>query len=94
MDQGGGIAPEALLGLLEDNRYPPPDQIPDTGVRPYFDLICSPIFVLSEFYGTRSSAVLLLEHSGKAAFLERTFVSEGGALRRGQTRAITLRTNP
>jgi len=67
------IDPEEIFQLLADKSRPPDDQLPDTGVGLEWERILSSVFVSSDIYGTRSSAVILGDTSGRVTFSERTF---------------------
>ncbi|NNJ85421.1 MAG: NRDE family protein [Gammaproteobacteria bacterium] len=90
VDNERDIDLESLFDMLNDRIHPPDDQLPDTGVGPYLEFICSPIFVTSEFYGTRSSSILLREHSGRTTFVERTFALDGGIPKATDTRRVVF----
>ncbi|QWV94153.1 NRDE family protein [Geomonas oryzisoli] len=77
------FAVEELFALLADHTHPPDQELPDTGVGLELERMLSPIFITSAQYGTRCSTVLLVDHSGKATFIERSF--EGGAATERQT---------
>ncbi len=72
------VKPEHLFAILADDTKPPDDQLPHTGVSLEWERILSPLFVSSEFYGTRSSTVLLWDRDGTVQFAERTFHSAAG----------------
>ena len=67
------LDPENIFDMLSDTEYPPEDLLPDTGIGPDWERVLSPIFVLSDVYGTRSSSIILYHRSGLLSFLERTF---------------------
>jgi uncharacterized protein with NRDE domain len=67
------IKPESLFQLLLDRAVPLPKHLPDTGVGRRWEKILAPLFIVSRTYGTRSSSVLLMSHSGRILFGERTF---------------------
>lgn len=67
------ILPEDIFGMLADTSRPPDNELPETGVGLEWERILSSIFVSSEIYGTRSSAVILGNSSGRITFAERTF---------------------
>lgn len=67
---------EAVFQLLGDNSSPPPDHLPDTGVGPEWERILAPLFIQSDFYGTRCSSLLTIKRTGEVLFIERTFSSE------------------
>jgi len=64
---------KGILDVLTDQACPPDTKLPDTGVGLEWERILSPIFIKSEFYGTRSSSVLLVGNSGEIIFIERTY---------------------
>jgi uncharacterized protein with NRDE domain len=67
------IDPEDIFQLLADTNRPADKNLPDTGVGLEWERILSSVFVTSEIYGTRSSAVILLDTTGNLLFLERTY---------------------
>ncbi|MBJ6799650.1 NRDE family protein [Geomonas propionica] len=73
---------EELFALLFDETHPRDEELPDTGVGLELERMLSPIFIKSAQYGTRCSTVLLVDHEGKATFIERTF--EGGVAKESQ----------
>ncbi|QXE87300.1 NRDE family protein [Geomonas nitrogeniifigens] len=75
----GHVEPEELFALLADETHPADQELPDTGVGLELERMLSPIFIRSAQYGTRSSTVLLVDHEGKAVFIERGF--DGGMVR-------------
>jgi len=60
--------------LLDQNRAPEP-LLPDTGVGPEKEKELSPIFIETGDYGTRSSALLLVNRNGIVQFTERYYRS-------------------
>jgi len=68
------VDPETVFALLSDTTRAPDSELPDTGVGLDWERMLSPIFVVSDVYGTRSSAVILVENSGRVLFSERTFL--------------------
>jgi uncharacterized protein with NRDE domain len=90
IDNTDKIDHEDLFGILKDSAYPPDSELPDTGVGLDWERILSPLFITSEFYGTRSSSVVLMDRSDKVTFLERTFISDGGVLREEKTRKYSF----
>lgn len=75
---GKSFVPEDLFVLLADGTHPPDDELPDTGVGIDLERLLSPVFIRSSEYGTRCSTVILVDHEGKATFIERSF--EGGVV--------------
>jgi uncharacterized protein with NRDE domain len=74
------IDAEAVFEILSNQQYPPEDQLPDTGVGPFWERILSPVFIRSNLYGTRSSSILLVKKTGQVTFIERTFSTIDGGL--------------
>lgn len=84
------INPEDIFKLLKDGSYPPDRMLPDTGVGLEWERILSPLFITSEFYGTRSSSIIFIERGGEITFMERTFIPEGGVSKAEKTRKYTF----
>lgn len=70
---------EAVFRVLADATRPPDAELPDTGVGLEWERVLSSVFVVSPIYGTRSSAVIIADRSGKVRFYERTFTPGGDA---------------
>jgi uncharacterized protein with NRDE domain len=85
------IDPEEIFQLLADKSRPPDDQLPDTGVGLAWEQILSSVFVSSDIYGTRSSAVILADNSGRITFGEKTFNSSGAAPIVEETRMVEIK---
>lgn len=62
----------AMFDLLTDRKIAVDEHLPDTGIGLARERVLSPIFVVSDDYGTRSSTVLLVRRDGRVAFHERT----------------------
>lgn len=75
---------EQVFEALSDPAPFADDLLPDTGVGPERERLLSPIFIAGEGYGTRSTTVLLIEHSGLVTFVERIFD-------RSETSPLTVR---
>jgi uncharacterized protein with NRDE domain len=67
------IRAEAVMDLLTDQQWFADETLPDTGMGLAWERRLSSIFITGREYGTRSSAVLLLESSGRTHFTETTF---------------------
>jgi uncharacterized protein with NRDE domain len=93
LEQKDKLNPEDIFHILKDNSYPPDNALPDTGVGLDWERILSPIFITSQFYGTRSSSIIFVERSGSITFLERTFVSENGVSKEEKTRKFNFETS-
>jgi uncharacterized protein with NRDE domain len=67
------ITPEQVFPILEDHSLAADDELPDTGVGLELERVLSAPFIRTQDYGTRSSTVLLIEHTGSVTFVERSF---------------------
>ena len=74
----GELDAERLLELLSRREHARDGELPDTGVGIEWERVFSPVFVVSEHYGTRSSTALVVEACGRVRFVERTH--EAGSL--------------
>lgn len=74
--QAENLSPAALLDLLHDQTPAPDEELPETGVGLEWERLLSPMFIVSERYGTRSSTALLVDAEGRLTFAERRY--EGG----------------
>lgn len=59
--------------LCNTNRYPE-SILPKTGLTPEMEIAVSSVFILTKNYGTRSSALLMYDKSGKVKFIEQTYL--------------------
>ena len=84
---------DGLFSLLAERTIAPDDALPSTGVSLARERTLSPAFIISPAYGTRSSAVILVDNHGQTVFIERSFGERGKA---GQTVTgrFTLETVP
>ena len=67
-------SPEVLFDMLLDRSIPDDDNLPDTGVGLEWERLLSSIFISSPNYGTRSSAILLIDRNNHVTFMERTHI--------------------
>jgi len=71
---GKGKTPvPVLLDLLSDTTLPHEARLPETGVGASLEKMLSPMFVVSPLYGTRSSTVVLVDHSGGVTLAEQSY---------------------
>jgi len=80
--------------ILADRSLPADEELPNTGVGLQWERILAPLFISSPDYGTRSSSIVLMEHSGQAAFRERTFLNPAKAAGDGETLTYSFKVNP
>ena len=64
---------DALFTLLADEAIAEDANLPETGVSLDLERKLSPLFIKIPDYGTRSSAVLLVDHDNHFTFAERTY---------------------
>ncbi|MBU4318663.1 MAG: NRDE family protein [Proteobacteria bacterium] len=69
----GELDVEAVFDMLLDRTPVAEKDLPSTGVSMEMEKMLSPLFIVSEGYGTRCSSVVLMERSGRRTFYERTF---------------------
>jgi len=74
---GNCLNAEALLGLLDDRRAAPDDDLPRTGVSFEWERKLSSLRIVADGYGTRSSTALLIDAAGEVSFAERSFDESG-----------------
>lgn len=67
------ITPEHLFELLFDSAQAEDNHLPSTGIPIEQERRLSPIFILGETYGTRSSTVLTIDKNQKVSWYERTY---------------------
>lgn len=70
------VEPEPIFKFLANESRAPDADLPDTGVGPEWESLLSAPFVRSPSYGTRASAVLLIDRQSRVLFKERTFHPE------------------
>jgi uncharacterized protein with NRDE domain len=69
------LTPEQIFPILEDPTPAADDELPHTGVGLELEKVLSAAFIRTQYYGTRSSSVLLVERTGNLTFVERSFNS-------------------
>ena len=73
----GSITPQACIDLLHDEKRPPDDEIPDTGVDPVWEHMLAPCFIRSPNYGTRNSTGIILDREGTMHWHEQVYSVAG-----------------
>ncbi len=61
---------DKLLLALADTEPFACNLLPDTGIGPERERFLSPLFIKGDTYGTRSTTVILVSHSGEVTFME------------------------
>ncbi len=64
---------DEIFNHLQDSWQPPDSELPDTGVGMSWERLLGTIFIDGAGYGTRSSAIVTVTHSGEVEFTEKTF---------------------
>ncbi len=67
---------EEIFSLLYDSISFPDKELPKTGLSIEMERLVSPIFTVTEKYGTRSSTVILINNDNTVSFTEKSFNSK------------------
>jgi len=81
---------ESLFRVLQDTSQPPQYSLPDTGIGPCWERKLAPIFISSDDYGTRSSAVVMISDAAEITACERTFHHGPDGVKTEAQRCFTL----
>lgn len=73
----GDVDVDALFTALGDVRPAADEELPRTGVPLELERLLAPPFVVGASYGTRSSAVVIIERAGAIRFEERSYDASG-----------------
>lgn len=68
---------EAILRIMADRTPPPDDQLPDLPLPLPIKRAVSANFIQTERYGTRSTTLILIDHSDQVTFVERSYLPDG-----------------
>ncbi len=71
--QSREVNAECLFELMADRNQPPDHELPQTGVSLELERLLAPAFVEMQGYGTRSTTVILVDHSNYVQFRERSY---------------------
>ena len=69
---------EKLFQMLRSDIIPSDEDLPVTGMGIVWERVLGPLFITSDIYGTRSSAVVTIDNGGKVTFSERTYNGDSG----------------
>ncbi|MEW6076179.1 MAG: NRDE family protein [Thermodesulfobacteriota bacterium] len=72
----GPLDPESVFSLLQDRETAPDNALPQTGVGLDWERKLSPLFIVTDVYGTRSSSVITVDRENRVTFSERTFTPD------------------
>jgi uncharacterized protein with NRDE domain len=62
-----------VIAILKDTSIAKAEELPDTGVGLDLERILSPVFIKSEYYGTRCSSVVMVDSDNNVKFVEKFF---------------------
>lgn len=81
---GGNTAAlhDALIGAFRDDHRPSEALLPDTGVGLELERFLSPLFIVGETYGTRSTTVVTIDRTGEIQVSEQRYGRGGVAVGR------------
>jgi Uncharacterized conserved protein len=68
------VEPQSLFEILADTEPAPEIELPDTGINLEREKMLSSIFIQGADYGTRSSAILLIDRNNHVVFQEKSFI--------------------
>ncbi len=85
------ISRKDIFEILRDRNFPPDSQLPKTGVGIKWERILSPLFIASDIYGTRSSAIVSIDADGEVIFAERTYNGGNDRNPNSRTRRVAFR---
>ncbi|WP_320163218.1 NRDE family protein [uncultured Trichococcus sp.] len=68
---------EAIFRIMADRTPPPDDQLPDLPLPLPIKRAVSANFIQTERYGTRSTTLILIDHSDQVTFVERSYLPDG-----------------
>jgi uncharacterized protein with NRDE domain len=68
------ISHKRVFDILADSELPADHELPDTGVGLEWERLLSSVFIDSEIYGTRSSALITVDDAGEIDFYEKTYL--------------------
>ncbi len=86
------IRADAVMSLLADSHRFADETLPNTGIGMAWERRLSSIFIAGPAYGTRSSAMILVEHSGSIRFTEATFKNNPSRETDPATRTVCFTT--
>ena len=71
------LPPKQIIELMHDDRTFSDPELPKTGIDLKLEQFLSPIFIIGNEYGTRSTSVLQISRSGRIDFYEQNYLSNG-----------------
>ena len=83
---------DEIFNILSDKTIAEDSNLPDTGFGRDFERVASPLFVVNQKFGTRSSSVILIDYQGRVSFSEKTFDKEGNIIN-AKNYNIKIKTN-
>jgi uncharacterized protein with NRDE domain len=68
---------DALFNLMQSSTQASPEHLPDTGITPSKEQMLSAIFIVSPFYGTRTTSIITQDIKGQIEVYDRTYTPSG-----------------
>nr|WP_319216489.1 NRDE family protein [uncultured Trichococcus sp.] len=68
---------EAIFRIMADRTPPPDDQLPDLALPLPILRAVSANFIRTERYGTRSTTLIIIDHSNRVTFVDRSYLPDG-----------------
>ena len=73
IEGGKEIGVDPLMEILRDRTLSDNDHLPDTGFGREWEKILSPVFIVSDIYGTRNCTAIIVDSLGHVTFAEQSF---------------------
>jgi uncharacterized protein with NRDE domain len=90
----GPLDAGAVLAVLQDRERAPDDALPETGVGLDWERKLSPLFIVTDGYGTRSSSVIFVDRQNRVTFSERTFTPDDRGRMAESTETVSFLAEP
>ncbi len=86
----GDVNNEALFSVLQDTERAPDKLLPDTGVGLDWERSLSPMFIITDVYGTRSTSLITVDNQNSVTFMERTYTPDACGRLAVSTETVTF----
>ncbi len=86
----GPLDVESLFAVMQDTGKAPDKTLPDTGVGLDWERKLSPLFIMTDVYGTRSSSIITVDGQNRVAFSERTYTPDASGRLTVSTEHVTF----
>lgn len=71
------LSPEPIIELMRDSQPFDDRELPNTGIDLQLERLLSPIFIVGDRYGTRSTSLLQISRTGYIDFYEQNYLANG-----------------